>query len=209
MDTLIALHSAAVSCIDHVLSAADVAPSRLCQAFYALSTAAILGINCLPKPASKALMDYGARRPGTDAPAGKTTFDRLLDWTQVPHSWFLHYYVFSFLLSLTWAAQYYFRGEIMRVLVVRQIEAGGGRRGMDMSQVVVVLGLMGLQGGRRLYESLFVMRPGKTPMGAAHWIVGLAYYGVMSVTVWIEGSGKFRPRGLGLASYSAHRQCMF
>ena len=186
MENILEVYGAAVSCIDYLFSATGITPAQFCQSFYGISAALIIGINILPKTASSALMDYGARRSDAGN-SGSSLVRKLMDWTQVPHSWFLHYYLFSFSLSLFWAGQYFFRGEIMRVLASRQAEAGG--RSMDVSQVVVVLGLMGLQGGRRLYESLVVTKPGKTPMGAAHWIVGLAYYGVMSVTVWIEGSG--------------------
>jgi 3-oxo-5-alpha-steroid 4-dehydrogenase 3 len=51
--------------------------------------------------------------------------------------------------------------------------------------------MMAAQGGRRLYECFRVMKPGKTPMWFVHWGLGLAFYAVMSVSVWVEGSGEF------------------
>jgi 3-oxo-5-alpha-steroid 4-dehydrogenase 3 len=50
---------------------------------------------------------------------------------------------------------------------------------------------MALQGSRRLCESLFVFKPGSSPMWFIHWALGLAYYITISLAVWVEGSSTF------------------
>ncbi|KAG5914972.1 hypothetical protein E4U42_000218 [Claviceps africana] len=63
------------------------------------------------------------------------------------------------------------------------------RPSAELGRVLVAWAMMAAQGGRRLFESLFVMRTGRTPMLAAHWVLALVFYAVVSVAVWVEGSG--------------------
>lgn len=59
---------------------------------------------------------------------------------------------------------------------------------MELGQVYAAWLLMALQGSRRLYESLYVSKPGSSPMWVIHWVLGLVYYTTMAVSVWVEGS---------------------
>jgi 3-oxo-5-alpha-steroid 4-dehydrogenase 3 len=59
---------------------------------------------------------------------------------------------------------------------------------MSLEQIYIAWLLMALQGSRRLYESLFVFKPGSSPMWFIHWALGAAFYAVISLAVWIEGS---------------------
>jgi 3-oxo-5-alpha-steroid 4-dehydrogenase 3 len=177
-------------------------PSQWCQTFFLLSASLIVVIQALPNNVRSALMNYGARRPqdagqtqtqpqrGTDAIWALLT--RLTDFGQVPHSWFLHFYVISVSLSAVWAWQYVQEGTLMKSLVELQATKGGPS--MDLGQVYVAWVLMALQGTRRLYESLYVSKPGKSPMWFVHWALGLVYYTTMSISVWIEGSGTLPAR---------------
>ncbi|KAH6963745.1 hypothetical protein HG530_002937 [Fusarium avenaceum] len=188
-------------------------PAQWCQAFFALSTTAVLVIQALPQDVRSALMDYGARRPN-DGTHGKKQEDgkkqslsgsrsflkNLTEYGQVPHSWFLHFYIISVFLSGFWAWQYVTRGTVLRTIATWQDRNGGPS--MSLEQVFIAWLLMALQGSRRLYESLYVFKPGSSPMWFVHWALGVAFYITISFAVWIEGSGAI------LASWDFHNQSL-
>lgn len=189
----------------------QVPPSKWCQTFFLLSAGFIVAIQALPQQVRAALMNYGARRPPEDSASASaqktpqkrqgsgamaavwTAVTRLTDFGQVPHSWFLHFYIASLSLSALWAWQFVRRGWVMEKLAELQTARGDGPS-MDLGQVYAAWLLMALQGARRLYESVCVSKPGKSPMWFVHWALGLVYYAGMSVAVWIEGSGMSLPR---------------
>jgi 3-oxo-5-alpha-steroid 4-dehydrogenase 3 len=174
-------------------------PAQWCQAFFALSTTLVLFIQALPQDVRSALMDYGARRPNDGTHGKKQEYEKkqslsglrsflknLTEYGQVPHSWFLHFYIISVFLSGFWAWQYVTRGAVLRTIATWQDRNGGPS--MSLEQVFVAWLLMALQGLRRLYESLYVFKPGSSPMWFVHWALGVAFYTTISLTVWIEGS---------------------
>jgi 3-oxo-5-alpha-steroid 4-dehydrogenase 3 len=175
-------------------------PAQWCQAFFALSTTVVLVIQALPQDVRSALMDYGARRPN-DGTHGKKQEDKkkqslsglrsflknLTEYGQVPHSWFLHFYIISVFLSGFWAWQYVTRGAVLRRIATWQ--DWNGSPSTTLEQVFVAWLLMALQGSRRLCESLYVFKPGSSPMWFVHWALGVAFYITISFAVWIEGSG--------------------
>ncbi|KAI5465587.1 hypothetical protein BGZ63DRAFT_108491 [Mariannaea sp. PMI_226] len=176
----------------------QLAPSQWCQLFFLLSAGLIIVIQALPKDVRSALMNYGARRPpGADQKQAQSQSQsqttiwallaKLTEFGQVPHSWFLHFYIVSVSLSGFWAWQYIQKGSLMRSVVLLQDRNGGPS--MELGQVYVAWLLMAMQGLRRLYESLYVSKHGKSPMWVVHWALGLVYYTTMSLSVWIEGSG--------------------
>lgn len=140
-------------------------------------------------------MDYGARRPNDAAvsqQAGavaklKDMLATLSNIGQVPHSWFRHFYMVSVGWSLYWATQFLTKGKVIGALAAKQAATGG--RGMALTQVYIAWLLMSMQGSRRLYETFFVSKMGKSPMWVVHWALALAYYTAMGTAVWIEGSG--------------------
>ncbi|KAG6007098.1 hypothetical protein E4U21_006360 [Claviceps maximensis] len=168
----------------------------------------------LPQDARSTFFDYGARRLG-NADDGKDkdkdgkkrsrgwgtmlltrAVELVRSHGQVPHAWFWHFYMLSTGLSVFWAWQYLGRGSVMGFLAEwqrkqqqRAGEAQARRPSTELGRVYLAWGMMAAQGSRRLFESLFVTRPGNTPMLAAHWVLALAYYTAMSVAVWVEGSG--------------------
>lgn len=168
----------------------EATPAEVCQAYYVLAIVAILTASLLPKDLRSTLIDYGARQTGD----GDRKQGGLLEWViscaRVPHSWFLHFYVLSVASSAFWAWQYLTRGSVMEWLAREQLRLGG-KTGMTIEQVYLAWALMATQGSRRLYESFFVTKPGSSPMASIHWLVGLAFYTDMGVSVWIEGSGEF------------------
>lgn len=112
----------------------------------------------------------------------------------VPHGWFTHFYVVAVVSNLIWGWQIATHGGLYRALRVEGMEDGGKREGgMGIEQVVVVWGCLMVQTGRRLWECLYVMKPGKSRMSVLHYIIGWAFYVGVSVAVWIEGCGTYSP----------------
>ena len=179
----------------------NLAPSAVCQGYFVGTAAVALLIQSLPADLRVSLLNYGARRPhdstGSSTGGGGRRYaealrrlvTRVVDATQVPHSWFLHYYVATVAWSAVWAWQFLGRGGLMGLLARLQVR--NGEAGMELGQAVVMWALLALQGSKRLYESLCVIKPGKSPMGVLIWLIGLAYYTSMGTAVWIEGSGEF------------------
>ncbi|OLN93965.1 hypothetical protein CCHL11_03478 [Colletotrichum chlorophyti] len=173
-------------------------PAQWCQVFFGLSSAAVLAIQAIPKTAQHLLLDYGARSPA-DADDGSkgsspeaNRFDRLImavtSVGQIPHSWFMHFYVASIAGSVFWAWQYACNGSVFGFIAARQ--AASGSPATSLEQTILVWALMALQGTRRLYECLVVMKPGSSKMWFLHWLLGLGFYLCMSVSVWVDGSGE-------------------
>lgn len=167
---------------------ASLTPAEMCQGFYVVASAAILAINVLPADLRSVLIEYGARQQESKVQKQKGLFPRLARLLEVPHSWFLHFYVLSVAWSVFWAWQYLTQGAVMEWLARAQVR-DGHQTSVELSRVFVAWGLMTLQGVRRLYESLIVTKSGSSHMSSLHWIFGLLFYTDMSISVWIEGSG--------------------
>ena len=61
---------------------------------------------------------------------------------------------------------------------------------MSMNQITLLWSLMLIQGIRRLVESVFVMKTSVSNMWFLHYLLGIGFYLIMGVAVWIEGAGK-------------------
>lgn len=198
------------------LAGSGTTPAKCTQSFFVLASAFILGIQFLPDDVRGALMDYGARRQADASHEGstkqptafaklKTLLAKFTDYGQVPHSWFRHFYLVSVGWSVFWLLQFLNKGKAMEAIAAWQAKEGTGK-GMSLGQTYVVCALMALQGSRRLYESYFVAKMGKSPMWFVHWALGLFYYTAMGQSVWVEGSGEFdqftpeTSRSIGLVS---------
>lgn len=70
--------------------------------------------------------------------------------------------------------------------------------GQTVHQVVVVWVLLLIQGSRRLYECVYILKPGKSRMWVGHYLLGIAFYVGMSVAIWVEGTGLFPRYGFTL-----------
>ncbi|XP_044724275.1 3-oxo-5-alpha-steroid 4-dehydrogenase domain-containing protein [Hirsutella rhossiliensis] len=189
--------------LDQLLAA--VPPALCCQTFFLATAAAVLAVQILPRHLRAALTEYGARRPDDDSDESRndkkqsvqsrdliaSLADLIRRYGQVPHSWFWHYYIVSLSWTVFWAWQYLFRGSAMETLAraQTQAEAGSDAPSTHMGRVFLAWSMLALQGARRLYECFRVVKPGRTPMLPAHWILGLAFYTVMNTAVWIHGSG--------------------
>ena len=118
-----------------------------------------------------------------------TLVEQLLDRVsglQVPHGWFLHFYVVSVAWSVFWAIQV-----ILKTSIVQELCNYAGPGGaMSMNQVALTWFLMTAQGSRRLGESVTVGKATASKMWFVHWVLGIAFYTAMGISVWIEGAGR-------------------
>ncbi|KAL6869328.1 hypothetical protein ACO1O0_000653 [Amphichorda felina] len=119
---------------------ASLTPAQVCQGVYILSSATILAINVLPEELRTMLVEYGARHQNRkDGKKQKGTLQGLVGLLEVPHSWFLHFYVVSVACSAFWAWQYLTHGAIMGWLAREQVR--DGQASVELSRVFVVWGL--------------------------------------------------------------------
>lgn len=175
-------------------------PARLCQTFFLLSASAVLVVAATPPSTRGLLTQYGAR---SSSPAQKTKeqieagnankFTNLIRSVtsvgNVPHSWFIHFYILSVANSFFWALQYACNGTVLETIAKHQTARNPGPS-MTLRQVQLTWFLMATQGARRLYECLFVMRASSSKMWVIHWLLGCAYYLCIGVAVWVEGAGE-------------------
>jgi 3-oxo-5-alpha-steroid 4-dehydrogenase 3 len=146
------------------------------RSFFLLAATTVLFIFALPH--STRFLIYGARATEkSDPPSNSGNFNLWLDWVAsitVPHSWFIHFYLFSaFSLSFwayKWTTQY---SDIP----------------LD-AQTVAVFTLFSVHVVRRFIEQFFAP-PSSSRMSVLHWIMGLLFYMFMSVAIWIEWYCKF------------------
>ena len=121
----------------------------------------------------------------------KGTFITVLDalsTIKVPHSWFTHFYIVSVASSVFWGVQIFIRGPFLRALH-SGAEYSTSRNTMSVDQVVVTWALMVVQGVRRLLESFSVAKTSSSNMFVAHWLLGIAFYLAVGISIWIEGIG--------------------
>jgi len=169
-------------------------PALLCKIFFSLGTVVDLGGTLIPSFRTK-IMNYGSRNTAPSKPAKapgsqsylSTIFDRLAS-VQVPHTWFIHYYIVSVLSSLFWGFQICTSGRVLRFMVSHTQHSTPG---MTFNQVALAWTFMMLQGIRRLYECRTLTKPSRSKMWIGLWALGILYYVFMGISVWIEGTGKY------------------
>jgi len=152
---------------------------------------------CVKESTSAPTAQESRTTPRDKDPAnGGNPVSRLLDGVasiQVPHSWFTHFYLVSVASSVFWAAQILLQGRVLDTVLVWQRDAstekteGLSRRGMTLDQITVVWVLMTMQGVRRLYESTVLIKPSQSKMFFLHWVLGIGFYAVMGIAIWVEG----------------------
>lgn len=165
----------------------------LCKAFFTIGTVVGAGGTLVPS-FRRQIMNYGSRGTKTDQRAKETvkhakfTLTSILDIIasfQVPHTWFTHFYVVSVASSIFWAIQVLTHGRVFNFL------ASGlqlsGAPGMTVNQICLAWCFMALQGIRRFYESVTLTKPSQSKMWVGLWLLGIAFYIFMGISVWIEG----------------------
>jgi len=106
----------------------------------------------------------------------------------VPHAYFVHFYAVSVVSSLFWGLQIFMKGAALKALSQNVLD-GESAWTMSREQVSLVWCLMAVQGIRRLYESITLLKQSASTMPIAHYVVGMLYYLAVGIAIWIEGSG--------------------
>jgi 3-oxo-5-alpha-steroid 4-dehydrogenase 3 len=162
-------------------------------------------------PLRSRFLAYGARATPTpssvkqdthSAVKAKKPTESVLDYLatlQVPHSWFTSFYLVSISCSLLWVADYASSSPISSHIAAY---INGSRPTMTFHQVFIVWLVVLAQGSRRLYECHAFSRPSKSTMWVGHWILGMAFYLGLSVSIWIEGTQALANHELTLIDFS-------
>ncbi|KIW06199.1 uncharacterized protein PV09_02677 [Verruconis gallopava] len=150
------------------------------RSFYLLVAAAIIGIYAIP-PFKSRFLAYGARAAPSSMPKNGL-LDHLAAVT-VPHAWFKHFYILSIAACLFWLGVILTQNPILdRVLSFsKEPEVP-----VSAMQVSIAWFALILHSVRRYLECLEAA-PSSSRMFVGHWVMGLLFYVVTSVAVWIEG----------------------
>ncbi|KAL1961347.1 hypothetical protein VTO42DRAFT_75 [Malbranchea cinnamomea] len=168
---------------------------------FLLTACAILAINNIPAFRRRFIF-YGPRAvssPTKSSLADKAPtprkdswvellLDRIATWN-VPHSYFIHFYIVSVISSTLWGIQLATRGPLFRAVASTINRAWLSEYSMSCHQIVLCWALLALQGVRRLYECFALTKPSTSKMWFGHWLFGLAFYISMGIAIWIEGTG--------------------
>ena len=104
---------------------------------------------------------------------------------QVPHGFFLHFYIASLLSSIFWGFQILTKGAAFNG--ISRYSVTYSNRSMSTDQVILIWSLMFVQGIRRLSESIIFAKSTASQMWFIHWLLGIAFYVSFSVALWVEG----------------------
>jgi 3-oxo-5-alpha-steroid 4-dehydrogenase 3 len=162
-----------------------------CRAYFILAAVTVFSLNAIP-PVQKRFFAYGARASEQDnkkAEQDKKAHSTFLDTVakiRVPHWWFIQFYIVSVASSILWGWQLYTRGPLFMAMCGNHVHAAT----MTSEQVAITWALMAFQGGRRLYECLYVNKPSKSTMSVPAWILGITYYTAVGMAVWADGIRK-------------------
>lgn len=160
------------------------------RAFYIFAAYAILIVRFIPD-LNRRFLDYGPRAADAEKKPSESSalprwvriqFDPVFDWLAdltVPHAWFTHFYICSSICSAFWLYQLQFPRILLQTASRQAIASQHGR-------VACCMILLQVQGFRRLYECLFIAKTSKSRMWIGHYLIGLAFYLVTNVAVWIE-----------------------
>jgi 3-oxo-5-alpha-steroid 4-dehydrogenase 3 len=163
-------------------------------------------------------LTYGARALSTPAlennSAAATDYRdgiaRFLDFVAsitVPHSWFIHFYVFAGLLTTFCAYEISTQHLGLFEVVTQSVNVQG--EAMTKTQTLVVSGLFLFHVYRRFVEQICAPKS-SSRMSFLHWIMGLLFYLFMSVAIWIEGSAseiEISPFGKGWSPGFQDNRC--
>jgi 3-oxo-5-alpha-steroid 4-dehydrogenase 3 len=170
-------------------------PALLCKVFFNIGTAVDIGGTLIPSFREQ-IMNYGSRgmkpqKSEAKDPKPRSKLASLFDYVasiKVPHTWFTHYYIVSVASSIFWGIQIATRGRAFECLVTY---SKGTPSTMIINQIFLAWSLMTIQGTRRLAESIIFTKPSQSKMWFGLWVLGIAYYVFMGISVWIEGIGEW------------------
>jgi 3-oxo-5-alpha-steroid 4-dehydrogenase 3 len=137
------------------------------------------------KPQAESHQGRHAQKIAPKSATFKRILDQVASW-QVPHRYFLHFYIASVVSTLFWAGELLRRGPVF-VAISSQVDPGKDTPSMSFNQLTLCWALMAIQGTRRLWESIALAKPSRSKMWFVHWILGVAFYIAMGMSIWVEG----------------------
>jgi 3-oxo-5-alpha-steroid 4-dehydrogenase 3 len=155
----------------------DIPLTYVIRGYFLLTSVGVLVTWIIP-PLRVAFVPYGKTLEGV------TRGGSLVSWLAgitVPKAWFWHYYALSVALSVFWGLQIVLCSWGSRECVWGSLAMVDGR-------TIMLWGMMLAQGCRRLYETVYVQRSSPARMWIGHYMVGVAFYVMMSIAVLVEGS---------------------
>lgn len=173
----------------------------LIRSFYIVTAAGILIARLTPALHDRFLA-YGARqdhkRVDEDRNAlnqrKRSSITEILDYTTtftVPHSWFTHFYVVSTCSALFWTT-------VLSTDLIRDSSTVWSHYKDNITHTPnywhykargCVLFML-LHSVRRLYECVYIAKPSRSRMWIGHYLVGIAFYLVTNVAIWVD-TGRF------------------
>ncbi|KAM7204054.1 hypothetical protein V8F20_003752 [Naviculisporaceae sp. PSN 640] len=157
----------------------------------------------------------------------------LTSYGQVPHAWFSAFYIVSAACSLSWAAQYfrlvslntttaaqnsspndarYAQALPLHMIASKQVALSTSTSTDDtytamvtvtQAQLFLAWGMMFLQASRRIYEHMTIIKPSRSTMWVVHWVLGLGFYVVTNVAVWVEGSATILNPSISINNFTS------
>jgi 3-oxo-5-alpha-steroid 4-dehydrogenase 3 len=171
-----------------------ITPAQGLQSFYLLITVAAFTVYAVPFFRLR-FLHYGSRQPASKSSSTvkkhgqqQSILESVMG-IQVPHSWFIHFYIASVASSIFWAYQVLTKGSIYSYLTSQMFTMEG--TSMTINQVVITWALWTLQGSRRLFECIILNKPSDAKMPVPTWAIGIIFYLAMGISVWIEGIRKY------------------
>lgn len=158
------------------------------RVFYLCAASSILFVRNVPAFRTRYL-DYGARaqvaldginvsRSKANAGISEYILDEVAKIT-VPHNWFTHFYVLSSIMAAFWNI----------VLTTDLIwDTNSAKHDYWRLRVRLMMFFMLLHSVRRLYECVHFTKPSKSRMWIGHYVIGIVFYLVTNVAIWIDTS---------------------
>ena len=108
---------------------------------------------------------------------------------KVPHRYFTHFYIASIASSVFWGFQFLTFGRPLRVILdLQSASQPQDTPSMSRDQVLLVWAMLLVQGARRCYESVVFARSSRSEMWIALYGVGISFYLVTGMAIWIDGT---------------------
>ena len=102
----------------------------------------------------------------------------------------MHFYIVSILSLGFWMNEILTQGATFR-LICNMCEHQNLNTGMSIEQIALTWSLMFAHSIRRLFESFFLTKPSTSKMWFVHWLMGIAFYLITGIAIWVEGAGEF------------------
>jgi 3-oxo-5-alpha-steroid 4-dehydrogenase 3 / polyprenol reductase len=160
------------------------------RSYFAATSLGILFVHFVPF-LHKAFIPYGKTRSGVLK--DEFSIIGLVANIAVPKVWFWHYYLISVSLSIASGWQLVECSSNKSLCIVDWLGRVDGR-------ILLVWGMMLVQGSRRLYESLFVIKASDAKMWIGHYLVGCVFYIMICLSIFADAGTRGTGRNYKLDS---------